>query len=161
DVNIKFQHFERASSSEINEQNIIPILNAIELLNIIVNARPAEWIIANLEPLQRCLDSWIKSENPRIVKAVNPIIVNIFAAISTVENENAMKEDRVEEQIASFKKLIDGVIQTGLQSSTNTYSVILLMAASIKYHPEVITPFLIPLMNLLKKLTKEMTTVTG
>ncbi|RUP49800.1 hypothetical protein BC936DRAFT_141434 [Jimgerdemannia flammicorona] len=156
DVHVKFSHLERTLIfSEISELFIPCICNALEILNIDIEHKPKEWIMLNLSQLYRLLEPSIKSDNVRIQKALNPVLVHIYKAIDESPDKEASDKDSPNTDVAALTSLVDSTITDGLQNLSNTYSVLMLLQAASSSRPEILDQFMAGIIKLIQKLTKE------
>ncbi|KAI8840240.1 FAT domain-containing protein [Chytridium lagenaria] len=151
DIPVKFSHFEKALPIELKEENAPIASNAADLLNIIMERKPAAWISANLGFIQKCIESWIRYESASVVMSLQPI----FQKIHQLIHSEASKDDPPAE-VASFTKLTESVISKGLQSMTNPLGVLSILSAAYEFRPTGLEDKVIEnLLKLFQKLTTE------
>ncbi|KAJ3191208.1 hypothetical protein HK101_007980 [Irineochytrium annulatum] len=152
DVNIKFANFEKALAVELTDENSATLCNGIDALGAILERKSSGWILSNIANIQRCVEVWIKSENPQVVKSLQLIFHRTYKAIHSLD----ARESQMSPELTSFSKLVEGVIAKGLQGMTNIFSVVSLVTAACAFRPEIMEEkTLADLMKVLQKLTRE------
>ncbi|KAI8367767.1 hypothetical protein BD560DRAFT_353389 [Blakeslea trispora] len=155
DVHVKFAHLERTLTvKEMNEILVASVCSALEILSIDIAHKPVEWFIVNMSQLFRLLENSIKSDNTRVHTALQPVLSTIFGAIN--QTTNSEKPDELQHpDVAAFVSLLDSTITDGMASMNNIYVVLKLLQASSTNRSEQLDPFVIGIVKLLQKLTKE------
>ncbi|CAG8494689.1 11619_t:CDS:10, partial [Ambispora leptoticha] len=152
EVNVKLQFFERTLMHEININTQDSICNGLDVLNVILDRKPAEWCLANISHLQKLLEKSIRSNFNRIQQSLNPVLVHIFNSFPS--SELTSNEDT---DIANFTSIVHATIEEGLNSMDNLYlyAALMLLNALKSKNPENIDIFLPGVLNVLSKLVKE------
>ncbi|KAI8368238.1 uncharacterized protein BYT42DRAFT_123486 [Radiomyces spectabilis] len=158
DVHVKFSHLERTLTvKEMNDLLIPSVCSALEVLNMDMAHKPAEWFIVNMNQLYRLLETSIKSDNVRVQTALNPVLIRVFQAIQKTTPVETAEQESQNPDVASFVALVDSTITDGLASLTNNYAVIKLLQAVSSGRSEHLDGFLPGIVKMLQKLTKEHT----
>ncbi|TPX51638.1 hypothetical protein SeMB42_g00090 [Synchytrium endobioticum] len=151
DCPFKLSFFEKAM--DIAEQNINAVCNSIDLMGVLCDCRPHDWIISNITQLQKYVEVWIRSDNQRIVKSLHSVLVRIFDAIASAETHG----NQITADIRVFVNLVDTVIADGLKEPSNKHVLVSLLVAAYTHKPEALDPMLPGLIELLTKLVKDHT----
>ncbi|KAF7725495.1 hypothetical protein EC973_009595 [Apophysomyces ossiformis] len=158
DVHVKFSHLERTlTAKEVSDIVVTSICSALEILNIDVSHKPAEWFIVNMNQLHRLLETSIRSDNVRIQTALSPVLVHIFQAIHQTTNAESTEQETQNPDVASFVSLIDSTITDGIASMNNIYTTLKLLQAASSSRSEHLDTFIPGIVKMLQKLTKEHT----
>jgi transformation/transcription domain-associated protein len=154
EVNIKLSHFEKPNTLELNEENLPTICGSIDLLNLILENKSNAWILDNISPIQKCIDTWIHNDNSSVSKSLNPVLAKIYKCIK-LSDLSSTEPEKIHEY-SSFTKMIESVIIKGLQSMTNIYAVVSLLTAAYEFKSEILEDkVLADGMKVLQKLTRE------
>ncbi|CAO3595980.1 unnamed protein product [Absidia cylindrospora] len=158
DVHVKFSHLERTLTlKEMSEVLIPSVCSTLEVLDIDITHKPAEWFIVNMNQLYRLLETSIKSDNVRIQTALHPVLVHIFQAIQQTLSAEPTDQESQHPDIASFVALVDSTITDGMANMNNIYGVMKLLEAASSSRSEHLDSFVSGLVKILQKLTKEHT----
>ncbi|KAI8099099.1 uncharacterized protein BX664DRAFT_310101 [Halteromyces radiatus] len=142
DVHVKFSHLERTLTlKEMSELLIPSVCSTLEVLNIDITHKPAEWFIVNMNQLYRLLEISIKSDNVRIQTALHPVLVHIFQAIHQTTSTETTEQESQHPDIAAFIALVDSTITDGMASMNNMYAVMKLLEAASSSRSEHLDPF--------------------
>lgn len=158
DVHVKFSHLERALSVKEMSEILIPsVCSALEILNIDIAEKPAEWFIVNMNQLYRLLEICIKCDHARIQNALYPVLVRIFKAIHETTPTETAEQDTKHPDVAAFVSLVDSTVTDGLTSMNNNsmFATLKLLQASSSSREEHLDQFIPGIIKLLQKLTKE------
>lgn len=144
DVNIRFAPFERVSAMDVTDANLTSISNSLETLKVIVDAKDDAWLLSNLSSISKIIDPWMRCDNLKIIKGVEPIVYKIFGAIaepiiigsnpgvygasSSPGAMNAAPE--ISPDYAAFIKMVDSIIKTNIQEAANTYATVAMLCSS-------------------------------
>ncbi|CAO3698502.1 unnamed protein product [Rhizopus microsporus] len=154
DVHVKFMHLERTlAMKDMNDIYLPSICNALEILNVDISRKPADWFLVNMGPLYRLLENCIKSDTVRIHTALQPVLACIFKSI----NQTISPEGKEHQQpdVSAFVSLVESTIVDGIASTSNTYGVLKLLQAYCTGRSEKLDQFIPGIVKLLQKLTKE------
>ncbi|KAG0164843.1 hypothetical protein DFQ30_009322 [Apophysomyces sp. BC1015] len=158
DVHVKFSHLERTLTvKDMSDILVTSVCSALEILNIDVSHKPAEWFIVNMNQLYRLLETSIKSDNVRIQTAIYPVLVHIFEAIHQTTNVESTEQESQHPDVASFVSLVDSTITDGIVNTNNIYTTLKLLQAASSSRSEHLDAFLPGIVKMLQKLTKEHT----
>lgn len=147
-VSVKLSSVEKALiQTEITEQTVGTVCNALEVLSMMVKGKEKEWFVANIGHLQKLLEKPIKSEDAKVHDGLKPILQEIFDALPSEEEESSSAAD--------FYSLVHEVVQQGAQNQTNIYGTLMLISVSNKYRPEAIDALMPHLVKVLQQLTKD------
>ncbi|KAL5037675.1 transcription-associated protein 1 [Batrachochytrium dendrobatidis] len=124
DVPIKLSQTEKAITYEEDSSSVV-VSNAIDMLMITVNTKPAKWVHQNLSTLQRCIEKWIQNDQPSLVVAISSILMSMWNSI----DDNGDPEQPSADE-ALFYKMLDATVQHGLGSLTNIYAAVSILEAS-------------------------------
>ncbi|CAG8494971.1 1279_t:CDS:10 [Ambispora gerdemannii] len=151
EVNVKLLFFERTlMHTDITNNTLDNICNGLDVLNVILDRKPAEWCLANISHLQRLLEKSIRSNHNRLQQSLNPVLVHIFNSFPSSELSSSEDTD-----IANFTSVVHATIEEGLNSMDNLYAVLTLLNALKSKNPENIDNFLPGVLNVLTKLAKD------
>ncbi|KAG9303929.1 hypothetical protein G9A89_005839 [Geosiphon pyriformis] len=152
EVNVKLQFLERVLiNTDISPSTLDSVCNGLDVLNVILDRKPAEWCLAHLNHLQRLLERSIRSNDSRIQQCLNPVLVHIFHSLPSTEQTSIEDTD-----ITNFTSIVQGVIEQGLNHMENLYAALMLLNALKSKNPENIDNFLGGVLALLSKLTKDL-----
>ncbi|KAJ3340112.1 hypothetical protein HDU93_007337 [Gonapodya sp. JEL0774] len=149
DVNFNPLTFQKVFASEPNNESIVLVQsNALELLFWIAESKDPDWFVANVGNLYTILGPLLRSENPRVVSCVEPIVEIIYRNSALIQDRNATDYNL-------FTKMVDTLIQNGLTTLSNPVSIVSLLTASTKGRPEVLDSNIQSLSKLFQKLVKD------
>jgi 6-pyruvoyl-tetrahydropterin synthase len=126
-IPIKLNLVEKYVTGEGANQDIS--LNIINMLSMILKAKDTEWIINNSESLYKCIEPNARKDNPKFVKALEPVWKKFFEAINDPSIE--MNDDMM-----SFNELAETLVDEGLHSLSNLSQVITLLECLYNQSPE-------------------------
>ncbi|CEG78709.1 hypothetical protein RMATCC62417_13277 [Rhizopus microsporus] len=154
DVHVKFIHLERTlAMKDMNDIYLPSICNALEILNVDISRKPADWFLVNMGPLYRLLESCIKSDTVRIHTALQPVLACIFKSINQTINPEGKEHQQPD--VSAFVSLVESTIVDGIASTSNTYGILKLLQAYCTGRSEKLDQFIPGIVKLLQKLTKE------
>lgn len=161
DVSVKLIFFEKfLINSDSNVSNmLVYCLNALEVLNITLEWKPSEWVIANLSQLQKLLEKCIKSNNHDIQEALQSVLLLILQAcqIGTVPSE---EEDAPDDEATTFIKFLVAVIAEDLSNMNSVAAGITLLSTVSGFRPELLDPQISLIIRTLGKLVKDHVTLS-
>lgn len=157
DITFKLSTVEKVTAQDPSPNINIMIANILELLHTIIETKPADWFVANVASLQRCLEPVIRTEQPTLVKIVSRVVRVVWANLPSPE----IGDETQRAEVSSFVHLVEGVIQNGLQNMTNSSSVVSLLHAAYDEKPDEIDKYVTSLNRLLQKLVKDHTPMLG
>ncbi|CAI2169805.1 6786_t:CDS:10 [Funneliformis geosporum] len=165
EVNVKLNIFDRTLKTDISQNTVDSICNSLDVLDVILSRKPADWCITNIENLRELLERSIRSNNIRIQKCLHPVLVQIYKALAPllpvepiVSSPEPQPIIKPETDVDNFTKVIHTTIQDGLQNLDNLYSVMMLLKAVGDFTPRNIDSFLPGIIQVVQKLTKDITT---
>lgn len=151
-----------------DEKHTTSIINALQVIRVMVNAKPDEWIISHLTTLQKLLEKPLRSEDPEIQECLHgleddvdispklkPPIKRILDAMPESEHhedEDAMEVDSSPSEFVTYLN----TIATETLSSGNNMSAINILWTLAKSKPSEIDQHVPPVMKAFsQKLAKE------
>ncbi|KAK9477125.1 hypothetical protein V1514DRAFT_353659 [Lipomyces japonicus] len=159
EVNVKLTFFERSlTQNNLNGVAVVTYINALQVIRVTLDQKSDEWILANLEQLEKLLSKSVHSDIEEIQECLQPVIGRILRATNTL---NSNSEDSVEEAVGSFLSMITGVIQENLTNSQAMTSSVLLTCTLTKYRPQAVDPLFPLLMRAFGKLCKDHTAISA
>ncbi|CAG8514761.1 8939_t:CDS:2, partial [Scutellospora calospora] len=161
EVNVKLSTFDRTlKSTEINQNVLNSVCNSLEVLNVILERKPADWCLANIVHLQQLLEHSIGSTQVRIQECLHPVLVHIYKSLAPPPFEevsplNPEQPSSPDSEVENFIKIVHNTIQEGLQNMNNLYTVMMLLK-SVGYNtPRNIDPFLTGIIQVIQKFIKD------
>lgn len=103
---------------------------AAEVLKISVETKSEEWICGNLSSINKCIQSWITSENPSMTSIISACVLKIYNVLDKVSMEMYNLNEK-----NAFSKTVDNVIAQGLRNLTNIACVKEYLAAAYLNRP--------------------------
>ncbi|KDN49215.1 hypothetical protein K437DRAFT_79486 [Tilletiaria anomala UBC 951] len=174
DVQIKLTVFQRPLvATDIDEAHATIVGNALQTLRQVVKDKDETWFLAHMAQLQRLLEKSIASSDPALLEYARPILEKAFQVIpdNPPSDEDAEGDEDGEigatagtspptengprDDASAFRLLAETAIAEGLRTSTNLYSVFVLLATWSQRKPDIIEAHLQGLVKALTKLTKE------
>ncbi|KAK9475364.1 uncharacterized protein V1510DRAFT_427714 [Dipodascopsis tothii] len=153
EVNVKLTFFDRnLVQNSVTEATMVPFINSLQVIQVTLDQKADEWILLNLEQLQKLLDKSIHSDLDEIQESLQPVLARIFRAMAAVADD---AEDATQQAVASFLSTITNVIQENLTASQALTSSVSLASCLIKYRPAAVDPLLPLLMKAFGKLCKD------
>ncbi|KAI9362471.1 FAT domain-containing protein, partial [Zopfochytrium polystomum] len=132
DINIRYSFFEKIASMPVADENMLILLNSAELLATILDRVSPMGTVGNLPIIQKCIEPWLHSDNPQIIKSLSPILDSLFKAMSSLQG--AIPD--AEPLAAQFSKNVEETITQSLQNNSNVSLFVPILAVFCKYHPE-------------------------
>ncbi|KAI7824749.1 FAT domain-containing protein, partial [Gamsiella multidivaricata] len=152
EVNVKLQFLERTLlPPELTEVNQVVACNSLEVLLVLLENKSGPWFLSHITQLYRLLDKCLLSDSPRIVTNLQPIMDLIYKHISA----SAAASVTLSSDVQSFIAAVDAIINDGLQTLTNLYSVLTLIQSSCQHRQDAIDAFVPGMMKVVSKLTKD------
>nr|KAJ3422805.1 hypothetical protein HK105_006243 [Polyrhizophydium stewartii] len=127
DVLVKLSQIEKVASSDEDLSSSM-VINSVEILRITLEHKPTSWTYSNLASVCKCLESWIRSEQPQTITAIGSIVANLWRALDAHGALNTGRQVPPDE--TAFFRLLDAVIQQGLRTMSNIQSTVSLLEAS-------------------------------
>ncbi|KAJ3022967.1 hypothetical protein HKX48_004725 [Thoreauomyces humboldtii] len=111
-VEINISSFERNLPIDAADANQNQVINAIQILVAAMEAKPKEWLFANIAIIQKYIEKWMKPDNMKIARSLVPIITQIYDAIEdTVEDQSS-------EATINFLRFTESRVSTALKDLT-------------------------------------------
>lgn len=163
DVSVKLEFFEKfLVNTDSNVSNmLVYCLNALEVLNIILEWKSAEWIVENLPQLKSLLEKCIKSNNHDIQESLQTVLVIILKAINKQEDQAVVdEEESTETEGTKFMNFIVSVVAEDLSAVTSVAAGVTLLSAVTQFKPELLDPHIQLILRTLGKLVKDHVTLS-
>lgn len=168
EVNVKLSAFERTLKyTEINQNILNSVCNSLEVLNVILERKPTDWCLTNIVHLQQLLETSIGNTQVRIQECLHPVLVHIYKSLAPppfeeVSTLNPEQPSSPDSEVENFIKIIHTTIQEGLQNMNmnNLYTAMMLLKSVGCNTPKNLDPFLTGIIQVIQKLTKDVTTLT-
>ncbi|KAK9457474.1 hypothetical protein V1511DRAFT_170812 [Dipodascopsis uninucleata] len=153
EVNVKLTFFERSlAQNALNSSTLVTYINALQVIWVTLDQKPDEWILGNLEQLEKLLNKSIHSDMDEVQECLQPVLARILKAIN---NANSETSEDTQEAISSFLNMITSVIQENLTNSQALTSSVLLACTLSQCRPQAVDPLLPLLMRAFGKLCKD------
>ena len=162
DVNVKLSFFEKfLVNSDSNVSNmLVYCLNALEVLDINLEWKTSDWIVANIAELQTLLEKCIKSNNHDIQEALQSVLLLILQAVQ-IEETSIVDEDAPENDCTKFMNFLVSVVAEDLTAMNTVAAGVLLLSSVAKYKPELLDPHIQLILKTLGKLVKDHVTLSS
>lgn len=141
--------------TDVTEQNLGPIANALATLDVISREKSASWFQTHIAQLHKLLEKSLGSDKPALLDAARPVLERMFSVLPAAPPSDEEKSETPSDEQAAFCTFAEGIIQEGFKNGTNLYSVLTLLAAWSHDRKDVLDRYLAQLIKLLTKLTKE------
>ncbi|TID14916.1 hypothetical protein CANINC_004587 [Pichia inconspicua] len=164
DVFVKLEFFEKflANTDSDVSNMLVYCLNALEVLNVILEWKSADWIVKNLTQLKSLLEKCIKSNNHDIQESLQTVLVMILKAIS--EQEDPVVVDDEEESFESdgtkFINFLVSVIAEDLSAVPSVAAGVTLLSSVAQFKPELLDPHIQLILRTFGKLVKDHVTLS-
>ncbi|KAG7751109.1 hypothetical protein KL911_003556 [Ogataea haglerorum] len=154
EVTVKLAFFERfLVAADFSTSNVLGYcLNALEVLGVALEWKPAEWIVSNLEYLQKLLEKCIRSDNHDIQEALQKVLNLILSAINT---QVPATEEEQPEEVTNFLTFLTNVIAEDLNSMNSVAAGVTLSWTLAQYKPDAQNAQIPLIMRTLSKLVKD------
>ena len=169
---ITMTQLEKVASMEITEATINVVINAAEILRVLLRSKKPAWVLQNLSLVQRCIEKWgsfnpysvningspTLAENAILVQCLSEIISNSVAALET--QTFAQSPRKISESV-TFYKVIDSKIHEKLKSGSNIEMIACLLKVAYLNRivdatvSQTIRPYLPDLVKLLQKVVDD------
>ncbi|CAG8473496.1 8844_t:CDS:10, partial [Racocetra fulgida] len=164
EVNVKLSTFDRTLKyTEVNQSILNSVCNSLEVLNVILERKPADWCLANIVHLQQLLEHSIGSTQIKIQECLHPVLVHIYKSLAPPPFDEAITPLNPEQQpsspdteVENFIKIIHTTIQEALQNMNNLYTAMMLLKSVGCNTPKNIDPFLTGIIQVIQKLIKDL-----
>ena len=154
---VKLSHFEKSSTLADGGANVNLVSNAIETMGIIVELKSSSWVVSNIGVIQKYIESWIKSANPKFASNLETLVRHVLRAIADSNSDGTAE---VSPDVIAFNKFMELIIQAGLRDSTCLPITISLIDASSPIG-ETNYAMINDMVKTLQKLVKEIQTAYG
>lgn len=154
DVHVRLALLQRALiHTEVSDQHIGPISNALATLNMITQHRDTAWFTSHVAQLHKLLEKTLASDRASLLEAAMPTLQRLCAILPAAppgDDDPPLSED-----IAPLCTMAETIISEGLKSGTSLQSGLALLSAWSHAHPTCIDRYQLPLIKTLTRLTKE------
>ncbi|KAK9459333.1 uncharacterized protein V1516DRAFT_508906 [Lipomyces oligophaga] len=156
EVNVKLTFFERTlAQSSLTSSTLVSFINSLQVIRVTLDQKTDEWILANLEQLEKLLNQSVHSDVEEVQECLQPVLARILRAIS----ENTSSDDSITDASNSFISMITGVIQENFTNNQAngqaTVASVLLATTLVEYRPQAVDPLLPMLMKTFSKLCRD------
>lgn len=136
------------------ETKLPGFINSLHVLKVILELKTDEWIMAQIEQLQKYLEKPLRSDNAEVQDALQPVLARILQAmpVEKVEGEDEDEEPK-ESPESNFVALLSGIVQENL--NTNLMSSVHVLYTLSEKRPQVIDDHIAALMKAFQKLGKD------
>ncbi|KAK9238263.1 hypothetical protein V1525DRAFT_117414 [Lipomyces kononenkoae] len=153
EVNVKLTFFERSlAQNTLSSTTLVSFINALQVIRVTLDQKSDEWILANLEQLQKLLNKSIHSDIEEVQECLQPVLGRVLKATNASGTNN---DDSVQEVVSSFLSMITSIIQENFTASQALVSSVLLACTLTEYRPQSVDPLLPVLMRTFGKLCKD------
>ncbi|CAG8506762.1 53_t:CDS:10, partial [Cetraspora pellucida] len=163
EVNVKLSTLDRTLKyTEVNQNILNSVCNSLEVLNVILERKPADWCLVNIVHLQHLLEHSIGSTQIRIQECLHPVLVHIYKSLApppfdeTTTPLNPEQPSSPDSEVENFIKIIHTTIQEALQNMNNLYTAMMLLKSVGCNTPKNIDPFLSGIIQVIQKLIKDL-----
>lgn len=130
DGKMTLQQFEKVAAMDINEHTMVLVLNAAEILKVLVRAKPLSWVQKNIGLIQKCLERW-GGFNPASLmvnnspaNSVNGVLLSCFSeiiprVIEALDYNDSSESPRRSLEKQAFFKSLDSKIHEKLRTESN------------------------------------------
>lgn len=160
EVSVKITFFEKfLLSNDLNSANLLGYcLNALEVLGVVLEWKPADWIISNLGYLHKLLEKCIKSENHDIQEVLQRVLRIILLAVNAQGDVDTL--DNEESETKTFINLLTTTVSEDLGDTTSMAAGVTLSWTLANYRPATLDPLLPSIMRTFNKLCKDHIAIT-
>jgi transformation/transcription domain-associated protein len=151
DVPINLGNFERSLvQNEIVEANFSSVTNSLQVLFVCVKSKPMDWFVQQVAVIHKLLEKCLRSEDIVISRNLTPLLGKVYESVN-----DSLSQEKPPQEVTNFVTMVDGIIQDGLQSMTNLYSIMMILNCSCTTRPENLDQFMTLVARLSQKLTKD------
>ena len=139
--------------TDVSEQHVGPIANALATLDVISRDRDKEWLFSHMAQMQKLLEKTLASDHPVLLDAARPALERLCSVLPAAppgEDDAPLPED-----LAQLCTSVETAVTEGLRSGTNLASALTLLSAWSHTHPTCIDRHQPLLIKTLTRLTKE------
>lgn len=155
DTEIDFSHPQQTlvTPTDISaSENMTKAINALQVLRVIFQLKPDEWIVERIADLQTLLDNAFRSKAPEIHHHLEPVLGRILQALPK-EMEDEEDDEESKSAPSQFIAHLNKIIADNL--STNAISSICILWTLSQSRPPAVDEHLTSLMKTFPKLAKD------
>ncbi|KAK9468307.1 hypothetical protein V1512DRAFT_100627 [Lipomyces arxii] len=153
EVNVKLTFFERnLLQNPLNSSTFVSYINTLQVIRVTLDQKSDDWILANLEQLEKLLNKSVHSDIEEVQDCLQPVLGRVLKAINAITSGS---DDAIEEAASSFISMISTVVQENFTNSTSLVSSVMMACTLTEYRPQAIDPLLGVLMRVFGKLAKD------
>ncbi|KAK9451927.1 uncharacterized protein V1518DRAFT_41913 [Limtongia smithiae] len=159
EVNVKLTFFERSLTHyTLGPSTLISFINALHIIRVTLDQKSDEWIVGNLEQLEKLLSKSVHSDIEELQECLQPVLGRVLKAIGVIGDE---MDDSDKDAATSFVNLISNVVQENFTNSQALSSSILLACTLTEHRPQAVDPLLPLIMRAFGKLLKDHIVASG
>ena len=135
--------------TEVSEQHVGPMANALAALEVVTRDKSAAWFTAHLAQLHKLLEKTLASDRAPLLDAARPTLARMFGALPAAPEADAPPD------AAAFCAFAENTIAEGLRTGTHLATTLALLGAWSAAHAGAADRHVPALIKTLTRLAKE------